>query len=53
MDILRISKTKAYEFIKSNPPFPVISIGRTKRIPKVTFYKWLSELETDNIIEIT
>lgn len=39
--ILKISRTKAYEFVNSNQ-FPVKKIGRVIRIPSSTFYAWLN-----------
>ncbi|HVI42595.1 MAG TPA: helix-turn-helix domain-containing protein [Anaerovoracaceae bacterium] len=40
-EILRISRTKAYEFVNSGV-FPVKKIGRTIRVPKKSFYEWLN-----------
>ena len=40
-EILRISRTKAYEFVNSGV-FPVKRIGRTIRIPRRSFYEWLN-----------
>ncbi len=40
-EILRISRTKAYEFVNSGA-FPVKRIGRTIRIPRRSFYEWLN-----------
>jgi len=39
--ILRISRTKTYEFVNSGQ-FPVRKIGRTIRIPSATFFAWLN-----------
>lgn len=40
-EILRISRTKAYEFVNSGA-FPIKKIGRTIRVPKKSFYEWLN-----------
>ena len=40
--ILRISRTKAYELVKQKS-FPVVSIGRTLRIPAEMFEEWLKK----------
>lgn len=42
-EILRISKTKAYELCV-NPEFKVIRLGRTIRISKTSFDNWLNNL---------
>lgn len=46
-DILGISRTKAYDFVrkvyKENGPFRVIKIGDSYRIPKKGFDQWLDE----------
>lgn len=39
--ILKISRTKAYEFVNSSQ-FPIKKIGRVIRIPSSTFYLWLN-----------
>lgn len=39
--ILKISRTKAYEFVNSNQ-FPIKKIGRVIRIPSSSFYSWLN-----------
>ncbi len=39
--ILKISRTKAYEFVNCNQ-FPIKKIGRVIRIPSSTFYAWLN-----------
>lgn len=44
IDILQISKGAAYKFIKDNPPFAVIKIGDTYRIPKNSFDKWFNNI---------
>lgn len=45
MTILSISKNKAYDFIKDNPPFKVIKIGDLYRINKESFDNWLNALD--------
>lgn len=39
--ILRIGQVNAYQLIRT-PGFPVIKIGRAYRIPRASFYDWLS-----------
>ncbi|MFB5194264.1 helix-turn-helix domain-containing protein [Neobacillus sp. KR4-4] len=39
-EILRISKPTAYELMESNH-FPLIKFGRSKRVLKADFLKWL------------
>jgi excisionase family DNA binding protein len=43
MQILSISKNHAYKFIENNPPFKVIKIGNTYRIPKQGFDDWFNK----------
>ncbi len=38
--ILRISRASAYQLV-NDPPFPVVKIGRSIRIPKEAFDNWL------------
>lgn len=38
--MLRISRASAYQLV-SDPPFPVVKIGRSLRIPKEAFDRWL------------
>jgi len=40
MGILSLSKTKAYAFIKDNPPFMVLKIGNSYRVSKEEFDNW-------------
>lgn len=44
-EILNIGKNTAYQLINSNP-FPVIRIGKTYRIPKEAFDRWLNNVES-------
>ena len=39
--ILRIGQVNAYQLIRT-PGFPVVKIGRAYRIPRSSFYDWLS-----------
>ncbi|HJB90234.1 MAG: DNA-binding protein [Clostridiales bacterium] len=45
-DILGVSRSKAYEFIKNaykdEGPFRVIKVGDNYRIPKASFDQWLN-----------
>ncbi|PAE18294.1 helix-turn-helix domain-containing protein [Robertmurraya siralis] len=43
-DILKISKPTAYEIMKQ-PNFPLIQIGRSKRVRRDEFFLWLSNTE--------
>ena len=43
-ETLKISKTAAYALVKSNA-FPVKHIGRSIRVSKEVFEKWLNESE--------
>ena len=47
IEILQISRNSAYELVKNNPPFRVLSIGRTLRIPSRSFFAWLDGLSDD------
>lgn len=40
-EILDLSKSKTYEFMKE-PPFTVLRIGSSIRIPADGFYAWLN-----------
>lgn len=40
--MLKISKDTAYKFITNNPPFTVLKVNNTYRIPKSSFDKWIS-----------
>lgn len=44
IEILQISRNSAYELVKNDPPFRVLSIGRTLRIPSRPFFAWLDGL---------
>lgn len=39
-EILRVSKPKAYE-IMEDPTFPLIKMGRNKRVLRDSFMEWL------------
>jgi hypothetical protein len=41
IEILQISRTGAYLLVNENPPFTVISIGKSIRIPAKSFFAWL------------
>jgi excisionase family DNA binding protein len=41
-DVLGICKPKAYELAHTQG-FPVVKIGRTFRVPKTAFLRWLEE----------
>ncbi|QHA94320.1 helix-turn-helix domain-containing protein [Guptibacillus spartinae] len=40
-EILHVSKPTAYE-IMNRPDFPVMKFGRSKRVLKTEFFKWIS-----------
>lgn len=45
-DIMRFSKSFAYEYLKGNEcPFPVYKAGSKLVIPCVAFFKWYDEFE--------
>lgn len=44
-EILKIGKNTAYQIIESRQ-FKVIRIGKTYRIPKEAFHKWLNNVES-------
>ena len=41
--ILSISRNKGYELVKNDPPFKVIHIGKSFRVLKTDFDRWLYE----------
>lgn len=47
MDLLGIGRSAAYEYIKKveeqKEPFRVIKVGKSYRIPKESFDKWLGQ----------
>lgn len=45
-EILKVSKTKAYELMELKS-FPLIKIGRNKRVLKQEFFQWLSEQQAN------
>lgn len=45
--ILKIGTNSVYNLIHSKA-FPVLKIGRSYRIPKTTFYAWLSDSRAVN-----
>ena len=49
IEILQISRNSAYELVKNNPPFRVLSIGRTLRIPSRSFFAWLDGLSENSL----
>ena len=44
IEILQISRNSAYSLIKNNPPFRVVNIGRSWRIPSPPLFAWLDGL---------
>ncbi|NBI28313.1 DNA-binding protein [Chengkuizengella marina] len=45
--VLSISERRAYE-IMDLKSFPLIRIGRSKRVAKESFFRWLKEQESKN-----
>lgn len=45
-EILKISKTKAYE-VMEDKSFPLIKIGRNKRVLKNEFFQWLAKQQAN------
>lgn len=45
-EILVVSKPTAYELMEQ-PSFPLIRIGRSKRVLKHEFFNWLSSQQTN------
>jgi excisionase family DNA binding protein len=45
-DFLKISKTAAYELVKSKQ-FHVVKIGRTFKVPKKAFQQWFEGQHTE------
>ena len=39
--VLQLSRTSTYEFLKQNPPFRVLHINHSIRIPSDDFFKWI------------
>lgn len=40
-EILQLGRTATYEFLKDNPPFRVLHINHSIRIPSTDFFKWI------------
>ena len=45
--LLNISRTATYEFINDNPPFQVLHVGKSIRIPQDSFDKWFNGSSED------
>jgi excisionase family DNA binding protein len=46
-EILKVSKPTAYELMKRND-FPLIEIGKCKRVTRDDFIKWLGQMSRKN-----
>ena len=46
-EILNVSKVTAYELM-NHPSFPLVRIGRCKRVLKHEFFRWLSQQQKIN-----
>lgn len=41
--ILQISRTSTYDFLNNNPPFKVLHVNKSIRIPSKEFFRWIDE----------
>lgn len=48
-NILSLSKTRAYDLMKE-PPFPVLRLGNTIRIPAKSFYEWFYKVTGNEVM---
>jgi len=39
--ILQLGRTSTYEFLKNNPPFRILNINHSIRIPSKGFFHWI------------
>lgn len=39
--VLELSKTSTYRFLKDNPPFRILKINGSIRIPSKDFFDWI------------
>lgn len=39
--ILQLGRTSTYEFLKNNPPFKILQINHSIRIPSKDFFNWI------------
>lgn len=39
--ILQLGRTATYEFLKTKPPFRVLHINHSIRVPSSDFFKWI------------
>ena len=53
--ILRIGRTNAYSLVKNNPPFRVLRVNKSIRIPSKSFFDWIegTKNNTDDSIPDT
>ena len=40
-NILNLGRTSTYEFLKNNPPFRILHINHSIRIPSKDFFNWI------------
>lgn len=39
--VLQLGRTSTYEFLKNNPPFRILNINHSIRIPSKDFFNWI------------
>ena len=39
--ILQLGRMSTYEFLKNNPPFRILTINHSIRIPSKDFFRWI------------
>ena len=39
--VLQLGRTSTYEFLNNNPPFRILHIKHSIRIPSQDFFKWI------------
>ena len=39
--VLQLGRTATYDFLKYNPPFRVLHVNHSIRVPSSNFFKWI------------
>lgn len=39
--VLQLGRTATYDFLKNNPPFRVLHVNHSIRVPSSDFFKWI------------
>lgn len=39
--VLQLGRTATYDFLKDNPPFRVLHVNHSIRVPSSDFFKWI------------